>query len=376
MNERDIRTAFEHLKEDVMTNVQTEERLEQITKRPTWVRPAFAAFAGAAAVALIVGAAILAFRPGSETDPVPPATGGPTTVTAPTTQAPTVPGLSAGTVLLAEFGATPAASDGLVVVDGWTVTGDGMGGLLIDRGDTITRVAVDGNETVLLDAEGLREQPGRTALRLEDVASVNGAMKAVVVIAYGEEYPDIFQEILLVDVESGATESVYQMVAVEANITRVSVAAGRMVVSIAFKGGTYFEYLDTAGQPIDVVGPFYEEPLGVAAVPTVIDQGVLSPDGSTFVYLEIDYSTIQEGSVPIDIVSWNLDAGAETGRVEVELVDGARPGRMDFDGVGIVLERYLDASEGIEQLRPLRAESLTDGTIVELDTPGRPSLVK
>jgi hypothetical protein len=380
MNERDIRNAFEHLEQDVMSNVRTEERLGQITKRPTWVRPAFLAFVGSAAVALIVGAAVLAFRSDSDTNPVPPATGEPTTTLAATTSeapAPTLPGVQSGTVLLAELGATPTSSDGAVVVDGWTVTGDGAGGLLVDRSETITRVAADATETVLLDAADLSDQYGRAALRLEDVASVDGAAKAMVTVLYGEAYPNIFQEIWLVDVGTGATESLYQMVAVEANITRVSVAAGRMVVSIAFEGGTYFEYLDIAGQPIDVVGPFYEEPIGVAAVPTVIDQGVLSPDGSMFLYLEIDYSTLEEGSVPVAIVSWDLDAGAETGRLEVELRDGARPGRLDFDGVGFVLERYLDVSDGpLTSLPPLRAESLADGTISELDTAGRPSLVK
>jgi len=375
MNDRNIRTAFEHLEKDVMVNVETEERLEQITNRATWVRPAFFAFAGAAAVALIVGAAVLAFRPDAEVDPVPPATGPTTSVVPPTTQ---VPGLSAGTVLLADIGATPASLDGLVVVDGWTATGDGAGGLLVWRSDTVTRIAADGTETVLLDAADLSEQFVRATLRLEDVASVDGAVKAIVLVAYGEEYPDIFQEIWLVDVETGATKSLYQMVAVESNITRVSVAAGRMVASIAFEGGTYFEYLDTRGQPIDVVGPFYQgDAIGAAAAPTVIDQGVLSPDGSMFVYLEIDYSAFEDGPIPVDIVSWDLDAGTETGRIEIELRDGARPGRLDFDGVGIVLERYLDAVDGPPtSLPPLRAESVVDGTITELDTPGRPSLIK
>lgn len=378
MNERDIRTAFQHLKEDVRSNVQTEERLEQITKRPTWVRPAVAAFAGAAAMALIVGAAVLALRPEGEVELVPPATGGPSTTLVETTEAPTaLSGLTAGTVLLADFGATPASSDGLVVLDGRTVTGDGTGGLLVHRNDTVTRIAADGTETVLLDAADLSDQLGRATLRLEDLASVDGAAKALVLVAYGEAYPDIIQEIWLVDIETGATESLYQMVAVESNITRVSVAAGRMVVSIAFEGGTYFEYLDTAGQPIDIAGPYYSDPIGVAEVPTVIDQGVLSPDGSMFVFLEIDYSAFEDGPIPVDIVSWDLDAGIETARLNVELRDGARPGRLDFDGVGIVLERYLDVSDGpLTSLPPLRAESLADGPIAELGTPGRPSLIK
>lgn len=75
MSERDLRTAFHHLQGDVMNNVPTERRLEQIVGRRTWVRPAFMAFAGASAVVLIVGAALLALRPGSTTETVAPATG-------------------------------------------------------------------------------------------------------------------------------------------------------------------------------------------------------------------------------------------------------------------------------------------------------------
>ncbi|MBT8164826.1 MAG: hypothetical protein HKN01_02050 [Acidimicrobiia bacterium] len=383
MNERDIRTAFQHLKEDVMTNVQTEERLEKATKRPTWVRPAVTVFAGAAAVFIVVGAAVLAFRP-SDPDPAPPATTVTSTTVTETTEEPTiVPGITAGTVLLAEFGATPAESDEVVLVDGWTVTSDGSGGLLIDRSDTITRVAADGTEMVLLNTADLSADDGSAALRLEDVAFVDGAAQAIVVVTYrqdtpddGREFPEIFQEIWQVDVETGATSSVWSINAFESNITRVSVASDRMLVSVAFEGGTYFEYLDTAGQPIDVVGPFYDEPIGVASVPTVIDQGVLSPEGSMFVYLEIDSSTYLEGPIPVAIVSWDLDAGVETGRLELELRNGARPGRMDFDGSGVVLERYLDRTAGIEQLEPLRIESLANGQVTELDTSGRPSLAE
>jgi hypothetical protein len=270
----------------------------------------------------------------------------------------------------------------VVLVDGWTVTGDGFGGLLVDNGDTVTRIAADGTETVLLDSANLGDEFDSAALRLEDVASVDEAVKAIVLVSYrpaspDREFTDIFQEIWLVDVETGAAESLWTMNAFESNITRVSAAADRMVASVAFEGGTYFEYFDTDGQPIDVDGPFYDEPIGVAAVPTVIDQGVLSPDGSVFVYLEIDYSSYEEGPIPVAIVTWDLDAGTETGRIEVELRDGARPGRLDYDGVGIVLERYLgELSEGLTQLPPLRIASLTDGDVAELDVPGRPSLVK
>ena len=55
MIDHDLRNAFENLKEDVVRTIQTEERLEQITRQRTWVRPALLAFAGAGAVALIIG---------------------------------------------------------------------------------------------------------------------------------------------------------------------------------------------------------------------------------------------------------------------------------------------------------------------------------
>ena len=90
MNDHDLRTAFRHLEEDVINNVQTEHRLEQITRRRTWVRPVFVSLASAAAVVILVGGAILALRP-TPTDTIPPATN--TTATPPTS----VPGTTAGT---------------------------------------------------------------------------------------------------------------------------------------------------------------------------------------------------------------------------------------------------------------------------------------
>ena len=92
MTERDIRTAFEHLKEDAVNNIQTQERLEQIIKPGAARRrlhPAVAALAGAAAVAVLVGGVVLALRPG-DSEPLPPATGstlGPSTTLPPSTTA-------------------------------------------------------------------------------------------------------------------------------------------------------------------------------------------------------------------------------------------------------------------------------------------------
>ncbi len=85
MNDHDLRTAFRHLEEDVINNVKTEHRLEQITTRRAWVRPIFVSLASAAAVIVIVGAAILALRPAGTDTTVPPATN---TSAVPTTAVP------------------------------------------------------------------------------------------------------------------------------------------------------------------------------------------------------------------------------------------------------------------------------------------------
>jgi len=85
MTERDLHTAFQHLEEDVMNNVQTEQRLEQITNRSRWQRPVFVALASAVAVIVVVGAALLTLRPGASDNTTPPATN---TTAVPTTAVP------------------------------------------------------------------------------------------------------------------------------------------------------------------------------------------------------------------------------------------------------------------------------------------------
>jgi len=381
MNERDLRNAFDHLKRDVIMSVQTEERLEQVTGRRVWFSPAITAFAGAAALALIVGGAILALRP-TDPDPVAPATTVTTlteTTAPPTTVAPSpnaLPDLPAGTVLVGVPGADTTASAGVVVVDGRTAIGDGAGGVVLQRDDAILHIAPDGAETLVLDAQSLVDSLGPVTIRLQDVTEVNGSPQTIVIVGYGQEYPDVFQEVWLVDIETGAAESVYQLVAVESNITRVSSTAGRMVLSVSFEGGSYFEYLDMTGAPLDVTGPFYNSPLGNAWAPQFIDQAVLSPDGSMFVYIEVDYSEFDDGAGTAALVSWDLESGTELGRREIELSDDARHGRMDYDGTSVVIGRYQDAAGGIVLMSPLQLASLEAGNVTELDPAGSPSLVK
>lgn len=384
MSEHDIHSAFDHLKRDVMTNVQIEERLNQIVEGPRrrW-QPKVAVMAGAAVVTLVIGVAILAVPPGTDPNPAPPATGGATTSLVDGTSAPTttlpgqtgLPDLGIGTVVIANPGAATAASNGVVVIDAETAVGDGTGGLVVLRNETIFRLAPDGTETELLGAASMTDELGTVSLWLHDVTPVDGTMSAVITVLYGQEYPDVFEEIWFLELDSGLVESVYQMVAVESHITRVSAANGRMVVSISFEGGTYFEYLDTAGRRIDVIGPYADSPTGAPEFPELIDQAVLSPDGSTFAYVEVgDIQTFQEGYLSANLVIWDLMNGNEDQRLEIELRDGVWPGRMDYDGVGVVLGR--NALERDESLAPVQVASLQTGIINELSTPGLPSLIK
>jgi hypothetical protein len=284
--------------------------------------------------------------------------------------------LEAGTVVIADPGATTEVTDDVAVYDAEIAIGDGAAGLVVFRDDTILRVAADGTETTILDAASLTPEYGPVTLRLEDVTTINGAVtKAVVVARYGQEYPDVFEEIWLLDLDSGATESIYQLVAVESTITRVSAAAGTVIASISFEGGTYFEYLTIAGQPISLPGPYADTPIGAPEFPELITQAVLSLGGRDFAYIEVpDIQTYDDGFLAVNLVVWDLETGTEVRRIEIELTDGAWPGRLDYNGTSMVLGRRNLNTDSV--LTPLRIASLDTGTLTDLDTAGTPSLVR
>jgi hypothetical protein len=392
MNERDIRNAFHNLKDDVMYNVQTEDRLEQITRRRTRVRPALVAFAGAAAVVLIIGAAVLSFRPTSETDPASPANGGPTTVadptTAPTNAAPSasLPELRPGMVVVADPTLSAGEpSDGRVewvVVDPATVAfdvdlavGDGDGGVFVQVGNTIAWVRRDPPATNLFNGSELYED--EVDLRLQDVALVNGEVNVIFVAAGGVD-EQRYEEVWRYEVSTGAPYPIYRIDAWESTIQRVSLQNDTMVVTVAEEGTTYFVFLDGDGQPIDVDAPL-QAVRGTDFFDPIVG-GVLSPDGARLAYVQIqDVTTAEEGYVFADVVVWDLVGGVELQRLELELREGEFApmlGRLDYDGVGIVLGRSLNFIDGEVPLPPLRIESLDDATITDLATAGTPSLIE
>jgi hypothetical protein len=211
-------------------------------------------------------------------------------------------------------------------------------------------------------------------LRLQDVTEFFSVPNAVMVVGYGQEFPDVFEEIWLLDLDSGAIESVYQLVAVESTITRVSAAAGTMIASVSFEGGTEFVYLTTAGQAIDLPGPYADRPTGAPEFPELITEAVLSPGGRDFAYIEVpDIQTYDEGFLAANLVIWDLDTGTEVRRIEIELTGGAWPGRLDYNGTSAVLGLQNLNTDTV--LPPLRID-LGSGGIAELSTAGTPSLVK
>jgi hypothetical protein len=364
-----------------------EEDMVQVKPAPTPappIRPRRRSFgwalAAAAAVFVLIGGPLLLFNL-AESDDV---TGPSTTVAPPTTAVPTP---APSPVVIAVPGAE-ATTDGVEVVDGVTAIGDDAGGLVVHRDlgfvddgegrviqeETIRRIAADGTETMLLTAMEL-EGMGPVSFRLQDVALIDGTTQAVVVVRYGSEYPDVFEEIWFIDLGTGRTETVYQMVAVESTISRVSVANGTMLLSESFEGGTTFVFLDTAGQPIDVAGPYAGVTIGSPEYPELVTQAVLAPGDSTFAYVEVaDIQTFQDGFIDVAIVVWDLAAGVEVGRTEIQLRDGAWPGRMDYDGTSAVLGRQ-DLADG-SPFTPLHIPSLETGDVTELDVAGTPSLRK
>jgi len=397
MTERDIRTAFENFKEDVMNNVQTEERLEEIT-RPKQSRrrlhPAFAAMAGAAAVAVAIGAVVLTLRP-ADPDPVPPAntstqvptttmvdtTAPPTTVvdtTVPPTSPPvTLPEMGAGTVVIANPEATGAVAlaDGSVFIDAAVVVGDGAGGVIVQRGDEILRIDSSGETEPLARAGDLPDELGPVTIRLEDLATVNGSTHVVFIVAGGVE-EQAFEEIWLHDMASGSSTPVYRTGAYEGGIRRASLQNDVLVVTRAAEGFSWFEFFNAAGQPIDVANPYDADSPG--GEPVGVDQGVLSPDGSTLLFLEVPLSgDPEDGILRNDLVIWDLVNGVEDSRMELELGRGYAD-RLDYDGRGIVLGLVEWTGFEWEQIAGLGIESLDAdaGIVTPLGVAGKPSLAR
>jgi hypothetical protein len=391
MTERDIRIAFEHLEEDVVNNVQTEVRLAEIPhagQPRRRLHPAFVALVGAAAVVIAIGAVALGLRladrdPAAPTDTTTPAT--PTTVpdtTMPPTSVTTLPPgslpeIGRGTVVIANPEATTGVmADGSVVIgDATLALGDGSGGVIVQRGDEILRVDATGQAATLITATDLPAELGPVTVRLEALATVAGSQQVMFIVAGGVEEQS-FEEIWLHDIASGSDTSVYRTGAYEGGIRRASLRNDVLVVTRAAEGVSWFEFFNAAGDPIDVANPHEADSPGDE--PVGVDQGVLSPDGSVLVYLEVPiFGDPEDGVLRNDLVVWDLVNGVEDSRLELALGRG-HADRLDYDGRGVVLGLVQWTGFEWEQILGLRIESLDAdaGIVSQLAHPGKPSIAR
>ncbi|NNL97933.1 MAG: hypothetical protein HKO63_06990 [Acidimicrobiia bacterium] len=383
MSEHEIQSAFDRLERDVVTSVRTGERLEHITGRPRLRRrPAVAALVGAAVVVLVVGGGVLLVLPDDDRDPSPPATVGSTTsmvesTTTTTAGVPTtlLPEPPLGSVLIADMDVLALQQgDGYIAYLAERVVGDGSGGVVVQLDNRLIRITPAGEGGDLIDGDDWGGGEGPVAVRLEDIALVDGSPRVLFVVS-GGTLLDSYEEAWSYDLESGSSALLYTLEpAFESTITRVSQVDDLVVLSSAFEGGSSFEFLNADGDRVDVTGPYADRPGGAPEYPTYVDQAVLSPDGSTMAYVEGEYPTGADQIV--DIVMWDLATGTELRRVPIELTNGAWPGRLDYDGVGVVLGRTGNVIVGVPFPTPLHIESLADGIVTELPELGSPSLVK
>jgi hypothetical protein len=103
---------------------------------------------------------------------------------------------------------------------------------------------------------------------------------------------------------------------------------------------------------------------------------VLSPDGTTLVFLESNFAASVDGGWPMDLVVWNLADGTKTRRVSFDLGDWTVD-HMDYDGLNFVVGRQRWRTDGLEDGAPLLGtldEDVQGPT--ELDLSGWPSLVR
>ncbi len=304
------------------------------------------------------------------------------TTAAPTTEVPTtlLPLAAPGTVLIADREVVALQQgDGYIAYLADRVVSDGAEGIVIQIDQRLNWIEPTGASQVLVRAEDIAADQGPVTIRLEDFARIDGKPHVLFTVT-GGTFEEPYQEVWVYDLGSGASYSIYRRAEFESNITRVSLANDVMVVTISEEGTTYLELFDGSGQPIDYVAPF------TAGAGTAFDSpviaAVLSPDGTTMLYAQIEnVLRAEDGSLLVDLVAWDLAAGAEVDRLRLDMGNSAEnapawPGRLDYDGTTIVLGRELRRIDGTPKLTPLLISSIDSAGIVELEVAGVPSLAK
>ncbi len=371
MNDQDIRTAFERLDRDVRSAVRSAESLQRVSRRRR-TRMMLVPAAAAAVVAVVVSSGALLL---DDAEPEPVATTLPTATTPTPTPLPTVrgtaPALQPGDVLA-------AGPEGVAVVRGDEVVtlatgparvaaGDRRGGLVYESAGDIWHLPAGATEPTLL-------VPGAD---LHDVAIVDGEPAVLFTEHLATADGDgVAAAVSYLGLDSRTRVAVLATDGYEGSITRVSYAGGIFAISHSAEGIDWFEFVDAAGDPVDVANPRPFEADSQEDLAT--GQGVLNPDGDRLVFIQGDEQA-PEGTSGFDVVVWNLVVGAEALRwpLAIQGADGAPlPSfqfvRIDSDGQ-VLLVGAVDADRN--PLQPLRFDLAgpPDATLVA--AAGAPSIV-
>lgn len=371
-----IRPAFHRLRRDVATTVSASDGLDRLERRDArWRRAAVPALGAAVFVLVAVGAfallrseqpvqvGVTTLPPVPTTAPVVPDT---TPVTSPDTVPETTPGTFPDPAGLPDIG----PGDVLVAGDESIYSWNGSGATLLLDAPALTVVAdlFDGivynhSDSMWWIPEGSFESQLLVPRRvdLHTVALIEDQPTAIYTESTESDSP--VTSVHLYGVFTGEDRIVYEFGPMEGGISRVSYGGGLLALTVQTDGGVFFAFTDVEGNAVDVPNPLPE----LSENFTWADQALLSPDGGTLLYLEGD-----ELREAVDLVMWDMTAGAEVGRLPL---GGSWQGRIgaDFDGRTVVVSQQL--ASWTEPLRfELSGGVLTPATTVGIG--GSPSIVR
>jgi hypothetical protein len=220
---------------------------------------------------------------------------------------------------------------------------DGLGGVVVST-DEPSLVRCSPGETVHTVGTGMTQLG----------VGIVGDRPVVVAIEWGAPEP------VTVDLVTGESSTFFPA---QGELVGASYGGGRWLLT-SIGSGVELALFDTSGSPIPALMPSGTS----RRWPAVIDDS-----GTRIAWIEQGEEPIEPGGPPVQLVVWDVVAGRETHRLEVEVADGLRAGvgEIDLRGSRVILGVYgHDAEE-----YPARAllVDIDDGSAVPIDL-GIPNL--
>jgi hypothetical protein len=269
--------------------------------------------------------------------------------------------------------------NGFISYEADRVVSDGSGGAVLQVGQDLVRLTSTGRYVPLPHA--LSTEGDEAELRLEDFALIEGDPHIVYLIRSFANPDAPYQEVWTLGLDSGSANRILRWEEFESTLVRASVADDVLVVTVAEEGTTYLVSAPVVGALPDTALPFPAE--AGTGFDSPIVGAVLSPDAATLLYAQIEnVARAEESNLLVDLVAWDLRSGTEIERLRIDMGTDeatgapARPGRIDFDGSTIVLERYVSLRSGREVLSPFRIAAFDGSSTAEVGMVGVPSIAK